>query len=475
VILARTTTARVLFRFLAVVAPGCRAPDTPFLRFDIETERVELAPPAQENGSVARVAGERRFLFGARESLWVASAAMRAQTALIEPPAQGERRGAARRRSSTWIYDFDRREIWLSTDGAAWTRQTLDEYEYEIENTRRLELVEYVDAFVRDAAVRGAEHAELYRGDGRVDVEAPGSDRLARARAAVIPGHLWELVVEAPQGDSAPASWTVARWLFRALGLTAAEGQALAEKVGGLPVLLRGRGAPSGASRYETVHRVLDVDPVALPDGFFEPPADDASRERSLAAAVRTWDDFFALLDDPAKLPREGRWLGVLLDLERARSGELPERIEEEWIEREGALRVELMRLAIRQQPQWARPRLEALISGSSAVLALDACEALVFEDDPEEPRAIAAVFGLLSRRRQYTDGVDPAAIVGWALPRLRVLSGKTYEELAAEVAPLWSGGEAPGPPGPSDPFESAARELDFWLRWWEGRRESSG
>jgi hypothetical protein len=448
---------------LLLAGVGCVAQSPPFQRFDIETKLIEHSVDASAIIRSSRRPTER-FLLGARQKLFVSANAMRVDTTIAEPPGEGERRQDVKRRRVHWLYDFGRGEIWRADEGEPFRRKPLVQYDHELESRRRVGLLEYVDDFVRIESVRRLQHASFYRGDGQVALEGPGADRLIRARVAVNPRHLWQLTVEDRELSRFPQRWIAERIVLRICETTTEEAYYVARAVRGLPLRFRLRALGSEENYIEERHTVLSADNVDLPDGFFEVPHADAERERGLYDAVKSWDVFFALLDDVDPADEERRWLGILLELERREGNQLPATVEDVWRKANPDVRLELMRLALRKFPVWARTRLRAAIAGSSAALAHAAANAMIFE---EEDGAADAVYEVLRRRREYVDTVDPGLIVDWALVNLRVLSGLSYEELVLEVCPFWMADperrEFP------DPYLSTARELDFWLR----RRES--
>ena len=461
-----TSSSRAVAIFVPLFAfVGCLSPTLPFRRFEIETKLIEHTVDESGISRLSRRPKER-FLLGARQSLFVSPQVLRVDTTIAEPPGEGERRVEVKRRRVRWIYDFGRGEIWRADKGEAFHRQLLVQYEHEIESRRRVALLEYVDEFVRDDSVRRLRHASFYRGDGQVEIEEPGADLLLRARVAVKPGYLWQLTVEDRDHTRFPQSWIAERIVLSICETTREEAHYVARAIRGLPLRFRLRMLGSEKSYVEERHVVVEADAVELPDGFFAVPRADAESERSRYGAVRSWEAFFAFLEDVDPADEADPWLGILLGLELREGDRLPDDVEDVWKKAAPDIRLELMRLALRRSGAWARTRLRATIAGSSAALALAAANAMIFEEDEGATRA---VYEIVRRRRQYVDTVDSGLIVDWALVNLRVLSGLSYEELVLEVCPFWTADEETREL--PDPYESSARELDFWLRRQESTR----
>jgi len=466
---------------------GCAGEPSRCQRFEVETRLTERAVAASGETT-------EDFLLGARQIIFTSPSVLRVETTIA--PVDDDGSGvAAPRQTVLSIYDIARGEVWHARDGAEPERTSFDQVDHELEIERKLALLAYADRFVRDPALRAASDEPFFRGDGTVELADAGADRLRRARVALIPGRVIALTVEDPEAAPFTQPWIAPQLLLRLLGLTRAEAAALATAVPGLPLDFEMLELASASGRISEHHRVIAAGDFTPPASFFAVPLSDARVEPE--RTISTWDEWLAAFapragegsgadrdgavasedidatnaretDDPRR-----RWLDRLLVLEALDRLPASPMLEVAWQRISGPARVELMRAALRQDASSAGERLVAIARGESFELARSAVEALAFENDG---RALDALGAVVDRRRQFVGPYDASAlVVEWALPWLRVLSGQTWEDLAAVIAPLWSvdpavvaDGLDPAALDPAMIDLAIERELDVWLRWFE-------
>ena len=92
----------------------------------------------------------------------------------------------------------------------------------------------------------------------------------------------------------------------------------------------------------------------------------------------------------------------------------------------------------------------------------------MIAEGDPD---ALRTVIYLLRNRQAYA-GMSPNRVATWAVKHLRVLSGMSLEELGSSLGGFWAPpDEETKTAAESDAdLEPLAKEIDFWLRWWDRR-----
>ena len=452
-----------------MLVTGCVPPSAKIRQFDVQTRLIEFPLDNPRKHS---------FLLGARERIWISTSAMRVETTVSEPTETGTARRDVPNRRVLWIFDFSRGEIWRREGKGEFRRTLFREYDYDLEFARRAALVDFVDSVVRDSETRALSSIAFYRGDGEVSVVPPGADRLVRARVGIVPGVSWKVVGSENASDRQNRSVVAERLFQRIMGMTREEGAFLARSIRGVPHSFFGRSLPSDGRIVEEQHEVLSVESLyGIELGFFEPPREDVERERKHLSKIVSWEVLFDWLvqDEIAERgidsqePYESGWLGKLLEYEMISGSTLPDTVSSRWALVSGRRQVELMRLALRVRPEWARERVLAAARGRLAAVAFGAVEALFLENDRE---AALVIVDILRNRTHFIEPVDHAGLVAWAIPRLRVASGRSYAEFERDITPLWSsstrGGALP------DPEEALAKELDHWIRWGEARRSTT-
>jgi hypothetical protein len=445
---------------LAAALPGCGLVETELVcRVKVETsqwERSTAGPAPRQDGAADGVLRLR-----ARETLWLAPGRMRSETYASAPDESGEIKG-------WWgvqLHDFQAGEVWVSAAGGPYYRRSLGEVEYESERLRRRNAIDFVDAYVRLPGVRELEGIEGYTGDLAV---TPGGQSGGRSSFVVAaePGVEWRVKVERG-GDEGVPDWVPGLLLCRLLGQTAARSERLARALGGMPVAFAGRVVPGGETETVIEHRVISWRLLDRDPRLFLPPAPDRERARAVAAHFRDSGAILEALRRPEEIPEAVSPLGLVLELEpfAARDPRVLSEVLDVWREtRDSVFEVELLRLGLRVDPGALWAFLRSVLRRQDGERALAAAEALIAEG---HPRAVSAVLELLERRREFPD-LGEESIVSWGVKHLRVLSGLSLEELAAALSEFWL--PQSGVSEPEGLLEALAGELDFWLRWGEGR-----
>ena len=469
--LERKQNMFVLIACAFALLASCVAVPTEFMyRLEVQTRQslyrsLDSNDSEEEGEASSTEAQEGIFQLGAQEIYWLVPGKMRVVTRSVLRGDQ-EGQGTAERSLARRIVDFDRGLAWVSTGESSYRKTSLRIEDYEKEMRRRANRVDFLDQYLRSPVLRAVEGISYFRGRDQLvtRVEKAGLDQRQVLWCVVEPGVLWEITVREDL-DVDMYYWLKHALLYSVIGLPPDRTRDLSCILGGFPVSLRAILLPTDEGQTVIDYDIVSLRKRPVEMSLFEAPPSVREDGEDSEHPSRP-EEILSELESRTEQAGEAATLRLVLGLEPFMNDELLERIAALASRSiDPFLKVELMRLALRHDEQLAWPFLRESLRGSRAIDALAATEALIAED---HPRARAALVGILRSRQRYS-GLPTASIVAWGVPRMRVLSGMSLEELSTSLSGIWPG---IGGDDPAELHELLGKELDFWLRWAEQNGE---